>query len=36
VGLAGDLAERYQNVGLSLGFFSDLGPVPPLGTNGPP
>ena len=35
VGLAGDLAERYQNVGLSLGFFSDLGPVPPVSHRGP-
>lgn len=29
LGLAGDLAERYRNVGLSLGFWSELGPVPP-------
>lgn len=29
LGVAGDLAERYRNVSLSLGFWSDLGPRPP-------
>lgn len=30
LGLAGDLAARYQNVSLSLGFWSRLGPAPPV------
>jgi hypothetical protein len=29
LGLAGDLAARYRNVGLSLGLWGQLGPVPP-------
>jgi len=29
LGMAGDLAARYRNVGLSLGFWSTLGPLPP-------
>lgn len=29
LGLAGDLAERFENVSLSLGFWSSLGPRPP-------
>jgi hypothetical protein len=30
LGLSGDLAERYDNVSLSLGFWSRLGPAPPV------
>jgi hypothetical protein len=29
LGLAGDLAEKFENVSLSLGFWSSLGPRPP-------
>jgi hypothetical protein len=29
VGLAGDLASRYQNLSLSLGLWKDVGPRPP-------
>lgn len=29
IGLAGDLAARYQNVSLSLGLWRDIGPRPP-------
>lgn len=29
VGLAGDLASRYQNLSLSLGLWRDSGPRPP-------
>jgi hypothetical protein len=29
LGFAGDLAPRFQNVSLSLGFWSRLGPRPP-------
>ena len=29
LGFAGDLADRYQNVSLSLGFWTRLGPAPP-------
>jgi hypothetical protein len=29
LGLGGDLAARFQNVSLSLGFWSSLGPARP-------
>lgn len=35
LGLTGDLASRYRNAGLSLGFWSALGPVPPPAAAGP-
>lgn len=30
LGMGGDLAERYRNVGLSLGWWGELGPIPPV------
>jgi hypothetical protein len=28
IGLGGDAAEGFRNVGLSLGFWGDVGPLP--------